>query len=146
MGRGGFSRPAAGALGPRLAAALLAGALAMGCGASGSGGTSGSAAATATARTGTATPSPRATSAEEVCVALVTHWSRKVLDGTTYGDYQSMGLSNGQYDILRAAVEQARPVRERQGTAAAHEVIDRQVREACAERHRGGRPSQGPWR
>lgn len=76
---------------------------------------------------------------------LVTHWSREVLAGTAYGDYQSMGLSNGQYEILREAVAAARPVEMRQGTRAAHEVIDRQVRADCAERYRGGGPSEGPW-
>ncbi|MEU3944897.1 hypothetical protein [Streptomyces sp. NPDC029526] len=76
---------------------------------------------------------------------LVAHWSRKVLDGTAYGDYQSMGLSNGQYDILRAAVAAAGPVKRRQGRSAAHRLIDRRVREACADRHRGDGPAERPW-
>ncbi|GAB2774324.1 hypothetical protein GCM10027073_03820 [Streptomyces chlorus] len=81
-----------------------------------------------------------------MCARIVAHWAREVLDGTAYGDYQSMGLSNGQYDILRDAVHAARPVRERQGTAAAHNVIVRHVRGACAERHRTGGPDEGAWR
>ncbi|WAX82055.1 hypothetical protein HUV60_025855 [Streptomyces sp. KMM 9044] len=103
-------------------------------------------------RTGTPAPSlpptsPSATAPEDVCVRIVTHWAREVLDGTSYGDYQSMGLSNGQYDILRDAVDAARPVRERQGTPAAHGVIGRHVRGACAERYRTGGPAdEGAWR
>ncbi|MCE0444531.1 hypothetical protein LT493_01245 [Streptomyces tricolor] len=37
----------------------------------------------------------------DLCARLVSSWSRAVLDGDTYGDYQSMGLSHGQYEILR---------------------------------------------
>lgn len=81
-----------------------------------------------------------------MCARIVAHWAREVLDGTAYGDYQSMGLSNGQYDILRDAVDAAHLVRERRGTAAAHDVIDRHVREACAERHHAGGPDEGAWR
>lgn len=91
-------------------------------------------------------PSPAATAPKDVCARVVAHRAREVLDGTAYGDYQSMGLSNGQYDILRDAVAAARPVRERQGTAAAHDVIDRHVGEACAARHRTGGPDEGAWR
>ncbi|MGY3201042.1 hypothetical protein [Streptomyces sp. TE5632] len=57
-----------------------------------------------------------------------------------------MGLSNGQYAILCEAVDAARPVRKRQGAEAAHGVIDRQVREACAERYRADTPGPAPWR
>ncbi|MCT7352832.1 hypothetical protein N4P33_11715 [Streptomyces sp. 15-116A] len=91
-------------------------------------------------------PSPLATSPTEICVQLVTYWSRKALAGDDYGDYQKMGMSNGQYNILLEAVADARPVQRRQGTDAAHDVIDRQVREGCAERYRGGGPTESPWR
>src|SRR5690606_34033228 len=114
MERGGGARPGAGAPSAVLAAVLLAGLPVAGCGSPGADKDTGAPSVSAAA------PSPRATSAEDVCVRLVTHWSREVLGGTAYGDYQSMGLSNGQYEILRAAVAAARPVRERQGTEAAH--------------------------
>ncbi|CAL9564946.1 hypothetical protein SUDANB70_04740 [Streptomyces sp. enrichment culture] len=130
-------------------AVLLAGAPAAGCGAPGperAGAPRASAPAAPPPPSRSPSPSPSATSAEDVCVRLVTHWAREVLDGTAYGDYQSMGLSNGQYGILRAAVAAARPVRDRHGRAAAHRVIGRQVGEACADRHRGGGPAEGPWR
>jgi hypothetical protein len=68
-----------------------------------------------------------------------------VLDGGTYGDYQSMGLSNRQYDILRAVVAAARAVRADQGADAAAEFIDRRSRTECAARYRDGGPAKGPW-
>lgn len=81
----------------------------------------------------------------ELCAAIVAHWSREVLDSGTYGDYQSMGLSNGQYEILRDVVDAARAVRRGQGAAAADELIDRRARTACAGRYRDGTPTGGPW-
>ncbi|SDC26120.1 hypothetical protein [Streptomyces prasinopilosus] len=124
---------------PAALVTVLVAVLAGGCGPSGS----------AAPRVPSSPPpssSPSATAPEDVCARIVTHWARAVLDGTAYGDYQSMGLSNGQYDILRDAVAAARPVRERRGVPAAHAVIARHVREACAERHRTGRPGEGAWR
>ncbi|WP_193512114.1 hypothetical protein [Streptomyces griseoloalbus] len=148
MERAGIARPGARTPGPCLVAALLAGLLATGCDASGdreaghaSDGRTGSTAPSSAA----SSPSPRATSDEELCARLVGYWSREALAGTTYGDYQSMGLSNGQYDILRAAVDAARPVQRRQGTAAAHRLMDREVREGCVDRYRHGGPTEGPW-
>lgn len=92
------------------------------------------------------TASPSATRPEVLCARIVAHWSREVLDAVTYGDYQSMGLSNGQYDILRSVVDAARAAKEREGATAADELIDRQSREACAARYRSGGPGKGPWR
>ncbi|MFC9277512.1 hypothetical protein [Streptomyces collinus] len=91
-----------------------------------------------------ATASP--TSDARLCAEIVARWSRKVLDSGTYGDYQSMGLSNGQYEILRAVVDAARTAERRQGAYAADELIDRQARAACADRYRHGVPGGGPWR
>ncbi|WP_434099961.1 hypothetical protein [Streptomyces viridosporus] len=85
------------------------------------------------------------TSDEDLCAKLVGHWSRRVLEGRTYGDYQSMGLSGGQYDILREVVDAARAA-ERRGTAEIGQLIDRQAREGCAARYRAGGPGGGPWR
>ncbi|MEU8688909.1 hypothetical protein [Streptomyces sp. NPDC048665] len=95
--------------------------------------------------TGSDSPSPGPTSPADLCTRLVSHWSRAVLDGTTYGDYQSMGLSNGQYEILREVVDGARVVKRRQGAAAADTLIDRRARQACADRYRYGAPSESPW-
>jgi hypothetical protein len=81
----------------------------------------------------------------ELCARVVAYWSRKVLDSGTYGDYQSMGLSNGQYEILRDVVDAARAAERRQGAAIADRLIDRQARSACTERYRNGTPSGGPW-
>ncbi|MEU9307902.1 hypothetical protein [Streptomyces sp. NPDC048256] len=121
-----------------LSAGLLAGLLATGCGASGSAGASGT-------PSPPPPPSPSTTSPEELCTRIVAHWSREVLDSTAYGDYQSMGLSNGQYEILRTVVDAARTAKKRQGADAADELIGREAAEGCADRYRSGGPTEGPW-
>ncbi|MFD9432505.1 hypothetical protein [Streptomyces sp. NPDC060002] len=127
-------------LGPAWPAALLAGLLATGCAASGSAGASGT-----PSPPPSPSPSASATSPEELCTRIVAHWSREILDSTTYGDYQSMGLSNGQYEILRTVVGAARTAKKRQGAEAADELIDREAAEGCADRYRSGTPTEGPW-
>ena len=91
-----------------------------------------------------APPSP-STRPEDLCARLVAHWSREALDQDTYGDYQSMGLSNGQYEILMKVVDAARVEQKRRNTQAAEQLIDRRAHELCAERYRDGTPSGGPW-
>ncbi|MER6468260.1 hypothetical protein [Streptomyces collinus] len=103
-----------------------------------------SAAAPPSSDAGLSAPSP--SSDAGLCAEIVARWSRKVLDSGTYGDYQSMGLSNGQYEILRAVVDAARAAERRQGAGAADELIGRRARAACADRYRHGVPSGGPWR
>ncbi|GGQ47959.1 hypothetical protein [Streptomyces flaveolus] len=150
MERGGVPRTAAATGGIRrvLSLALLTAALATACGNSGTGGPRSATVTTGTGagHTGSSRPSPTPASDAELCVRVVAHWSREVLDGGTYGDYQSMGLSNRQYDILREVVDAARPVRREQGDRAADELIDRRTRARCAERYSGGGASRGPWR
>ncbi|CAM5346824.1 hypothetical protein SALBM217S_01629 [Streptomyces griseoloalbus] len=93
-------------------------------------------------------PSPQVTSDIDLCVSIVVHWSREVLDGRGYGDYQSMGMSGGQYDILREVVDAGRAAL-RKGTTTPDTVgalMERQARERCAARYRDGRPTEGPWR
>jgi hypothetical protein len=68
-----------------------------------------------------------------------------VLDSDTYGDYQSMGLSNGQYEILRDVVDAARVERKRNGPDSAGQLIDRQAHSRCTDRYRDGNPTGGPW-
>ncbi|MGV9555954.1 hypothetical protein [Streptomyces sp. NPDC003522] len=92
------------------------------------------------------TPAPATTPPEALCARVVAHWSREVLDGGGYGDYQSMGLSGGQYEILRSVVDAARAERKREGARSADELIDRRSREGCAARYRSGTPGGGPWR
>ncbi|MFF1282072.1 hypothetical protein ACFVY4_15105 [Streptomyces sp. NPDC058299] len=89
--------------------------------------------------------SPSAASDTDLCTRIVAYWSRRALGDDTYGDYQSMGLSHGQYQILRDVVDAARVTLQRQGPAAADELIDRRTRRACIERYRHGPPSGGPW-
>ncbi|MEV6755534.1 hypothetical protein [Streptomyces sp. NPDC051214] len=95
----------------------------------------------------TPAPSPATTSPEDLCTALITKWARQIYDSgkETYGDYQSMGLSNGQYMILRDTLDRARAERKRQGADAGRKLITRQAHERCAERYRHGQPSGGPW-
>ncbi|MFF8730732.1 hypothetical protein ACF073_30275 [Streptomyces sp. NPDC015171] len=92
----------------------------------------------------TATATTPASEAD-LCTLLVVHWAREALDGGTYGDYQSMGLSHGQYQILRDAVDAGRVVRRRQGAVAADGLMKRRIRGACVDRYRHGTPSEGPW-
>lgn len=126
--------------GPVLGLVLLTGALATGCGESGPRG------GTADTRAASGAPSsPPATPPEDLCARIVAHWSREVLDSDTYGDYQSMGLSNGQYEILMEVVDAARAEKRRSGGQAARELIDRDARERCTERYRDGNPTGGPW-
>ncbi|MEV5331943.1 hypothetical protein [Streptomyces werraensis] len=138
MGRGGTSR-SAGALRAPLLAALAAALAVTGCGADGS------RAARAPSPSMADAPSPEATSDVDLCVSIVRHWSREVLDGRGYGDYQSMGMSGGQYDILREVVDAARAAR-RRGTRDVDMVMERQAREGCAAWYRSGGPGEGPWR
>ncbi|MEU7055639.1 hypothetical protein [Streptomyces sp. NPDC046197] len=132
----GGPRPGMGALGPWLGLALLAGGLAGACGGMPN---------PARSASPSPPPSPWATPPEDLCAHVVGYWSRKVLDDDTYGDYQSMGLSNGQYEILRKVVDDARAMKKRQGAKAADALIDRRAREGCADWYRGGGPGKGPW-
>lgn len=136
MRTGGASRPAAVA-GCWLALVLVTSGACAGCGSPASG--------RPAAAPRTASAAPSATRSEALCARVVTYWSRKVLDGHTYGDYQTMGLSNGQYDLLRDVVGAARVTRKRQGAAAADRLIVRRARQGCRDWYRTGGPSNGPW-
>lgn len=118
---------------------LLAAGLESGCGPSGARDD------TNEARASAASPSPSATPPAQLCAQIIGYWSRRTLTGDTYGDYQSMGLSDGQYEILRRVVDAARAERERAGAAAADRLIDRRARELCEKRYRNGEPTGGPW-
>ncbi|MEV7191727.1 hypothetical protein AB0N81_07950 [Streptomyces sp. NPDC093510] len=102
---------------------------------------------TTTSTTSGPKAAPSSTAPAALCTTIITKWARQIYDSgdTTYGDYQSMGLSNGQYMILRDVLDAARAERRRESAAAGRELIGRQARERCAERHRDGGPSGGPW-
>ncbi|WP_415951006.1 hypothetical protein [Streptomyces sp. KLOTTS4A1] len=93
-------------------------------------------------------PSPRTSSDTEICIALVGYWAKEVfLERPTSGrDFMQKGLSNGQNEILLAAVDAAIRERERAGEEAALKVLDERVAQGCGERYRSGRPSEGIWR
>jgi hypothetical protein len=126
---------------------LLTGGLLTGCGASGTKDARDTENTSAAgSRVGSGTPSsPAATPPEDLCARIVSHWSREVLDESAYGDYQSMGLSNGQYAVLRAVVDAARAEKERDGREAAERLIGEEARTRCEELYRDGGPSGGPW-
>ncbi|MFF0586623.1 hypothetical protein ACFYWD_11705 [Streptomyces sp. NPDC003781] len=137
MGRGGALRRG------RTALALVTAVVAVGCGNSGDG-TGGSARGASASAASPASRQPL--SGAELCVSAVGYWAREMLDGTEpYGDYQSMGLSNRQYDILREVVAEARAAQRDQGARAAGELADRRVRQECTDGYRDGGPSRGPW-
>lgn len=96
---------------------------------------------------GRSSPSPRTTSPEKLCEQLISHWARVVLDGGKQADldYQAMGLSGGQNQILLDVTAAARAEQRRQGQAAARKLIDSQAATRCIERYRGGTPTGGPW-
>ncbi|MFC8871694.1 hypothetical protein ACFUAC_29285 [Streptomyces sp. NPDC057148] len=133
-----------------LALILPAGALATACGNSR---TTGAPSATAPEATASLPPpaSPsasarRSLSPTELCTTAVRYWARRDLDGATpYGDYQSMGLSNRQYGILREVVDAAQAAKRARGSEAAQTLIDRQAQARCAEQYRDGGPADGPW-
>ncbi|MEV5428786.1 hypothetical protein [Streptomyces sp. NPDC052701] len=134
MATAGVHRP-----GAVLGVILAAGGLIGGCGPAGTG-------REAPATPARSAPAAPAAPPQDLCARLVTHWSRKTLDQDTYGDYQSMGLSGGQYEILRAVVDAARAEERRHGARAADELLVRRAREACADRYRTGAPGGDPWR
>ncbi|AZM88676.1 MULTISPECIES: hypothetical protein [Streptomyces] len=96
-------------------------------------------------------PAPRTTPPRALCAALVTHWAGVVLDAAADEDavgldYQSMGLSGDQNEILRAVLEAARAGQRAGGSAAAvREGAARDAEARCAEHHRSGTPTGGPW-
>ncbi|MFD8633498.1 hypothetical protein [Streptomyces sp. NPDC059533] len=96
------------------------------------------------------TPAAHTTSPQDLCTALITHWAGVILDADqgrdTVGlDYQAMGLSGGQNEILRAVLDGARAQQRANGPAAAREFTDREAARRCADRYRTGTPTGGPW-
>jgi hypothetical protein len=141
MKSGGAPWPGA-ALGFGLGLAVLTGGLTTGCGLDGSKDGAGPREA---ARTGANSPSPSATPPEDLCTRIVTYWSREALAGDTYGDYQSMGLSGRQYELLMKVVDAARTEKKSKGAQAAERLIDRETRAGCEDLYRDGAPSREPW-
>ncbi|WP_432093921.1 hypothetical protein [Streptomyces sp. bgisy100] len=90
-------------------------------------------------------PRPHRTSAAELCTVLVRHWAGVMLvNGRGAGlDWEQKGLSTAQRDILDEVVAAARAERDRRGTAAARDLIDRRTRRSCAAHVKGSNPSAG---
>lgn len=145
MGSGPAPRRASAAA----AATVLLGAALLGCG-SGPRGDSASAGSSAGAASPGTSPAPEPTAPQRLCADLVAHWAGVILDAgdgpdAVRLDYQSMGLSGGQNDILLAVLDAARAERRDKGPAAARELTAREAERRCAERYRSGTPSGGPW-
>ncbi|MGW1325838.1 hypothetical protein ACWD64_25265 [Streptomyces antibioticus] len=139
-GRAGTARDGAGRTAAAVSvAAILAAGLLSGCATPAS-------PASPASSSPSAQNSPSPTPPEALCTRLVVHWAREVLGSGTYGDYQSMGLSNGQYEILRSVVDEARVEHKRRGADAADELIRREARTGCAAWYRSGGPGAGAWR
>nr|WSX52427.1 hypothetical protein OG409_27940 [Streptomyces sp. NBC_00974] len=97
-----------------------------------------------------ASPAPEPTPPQRLCSDLVTHWAGVILDAgdgpdAVHLDYQSMGLSGGQNEILLAALAAARAEGRAAGPAAARELTAREAGRLCTERYRSGVPTGGPW-
>ncbi|MFE1026178.1 hypothetical protein ACFW5I_16710 [Streptomyces sp. NPDC058818] len=153
MGRGKAPWPGAAARRFRFAPGLLAlaltlptAALSVGCGNSGAERPGSGVTARPTASASASASTQGSLSPEELCRSAVGYWAREILAGSTpYGDYQSMGLSNAQYDILRKVVDAAQVTKRDQGPRADDKLIDRQVSDSCADQYRAGAPGDGPW-
>ncbi|MCX5075980.1 hypothetical protein OHA84_10730 [Streptomyces sp. NBC_00513] len=96
-------------------------------------------------------PTPAGTPPQRLCADLITHWAGVTLDAADGTDavgldYQAMGLSGDQYEILRAVLDGARAVRRDEGAPAARAFGAREAERRCAERYRSGAPTDGPWR
>ncbi|WP_424214311.1 hypothetical protein ACN20G_20815 [Streptomyces sp. BI20] len=90
---------------------------------------------------------------DSLCVLLLAHWGQRALaaeSGTAdldpgALDYQSMGLSGDQYEILRAALAEARTrLPEPGGREAADRVMTARINEGCRLRYSPREPSVGP--
>ncbi|MFD9307278.1 hypothetical protein ACFWCB_32190 [Streptomyces sp. NPDC060048] len=93
---------------------------------------------------------PEPTPPQRLCADLITHWAGVILDAgegrdAVHLDYQAMGLSGGQNEILLAVLAGARAEQRAQGPAAAREFTAREAERRCAERYRSGVPTGGPW-
>ncbi|RSS78548.1 hypothetical protein EF918_20560 [Streptomyces sp. WAC06614] len=94
-----------------------------------------------------AAPAPHSTSPQELCTSLITHWTAAILAGAPEAglDYQAMGLSGGQNEILRDIVVAARAELRTGGPDAARALTAREAERRCADRYRTGTPTGGPW-
>jgi hypothetical protein len=113
------------------AAALLAAALLAGCSAQ----HAVSAASTSpSASSASPSPSPSGVSLVDECASAISYWTGQALTpGPDQGyDYQEMGLSAAEYEILKAVILLARPVARQSGVPAAQTFAQRTATPRCA--------------
>ena len=103
----------------RAAAGLLAVALVAGC---------------SSQHAATAAPASSGVSLADECASAIAYWTGQALTpGADQGyDYQEMGLSATEYQILLAVIPLARPVARQSGVAAAQAFAQRTARPRCA--------------
>jgi hypothetical protein len=77
---------------------------------------------------------------------VIAHWAGEILSGREiHLDYQAMGLSNGQNEILLAVIDAARTAQKDQSPEEVRRLADRLISRRCEERYRDGTPTAGPW-
>jgi len=111
----------------RMAAGLLVGLVLAGCGGGAAQGRDEAA----------ATPSKTPKTRVQSCVESVDYWATEILKAFRDPgyDYQHMGLSDAQYQMVREIVAMAKPVKERDGLPAALALVDREAQRRCQERY-----------
>ena len=91
------------------------------------------------------TPSPTRSSpsAAEVCTNQVRYWSRTLLTEGAYqgGDYQHMGLSDAQNEVLRGVMAEAAPMAAAQGVDVAVAFATEQAGPRCEAAYADGGPT-----
>jgi len=107
-------------------AALLAAALLAGC--------SSQHAVSSTPTSVSVTPTASGVSLVDECASAIAYWTGQALTpGTNQGyDYQEMGLSAAEYQILQAVTLLARPVARQSGVPAAQTFAQSTARPRCA--------------
>lgn len=93
------------------------------------------------------TPSPDNTSPVSACTKLISYWAKETITGGKWAglDWEQKGLSNQQYEIMDAIVQNARTEQQRHGLGAAKKLIDRQSGQRCTEEN-GATWSSQNWR
>ncbi|MCX5201901.1 hypothetical protein OG897_10620 [Streptomyces sp. NBC_00237] len=81
----------------------------------------------------------------QICADLTSYWVHERLAGRGTGDYMKEGMSNAQNNIVVSVMAAARKEKARAGDAAAEKLIAARTKSDCAERYRGGKPTEVPW-
>lgn len=85
----------------------------------------------------TPVPAPTTTTPEEDCRRLVAYWARAMIQGNRWSglDWEQKGFSIDQHELHDRVVAAARVEQRTNGTGAALDLIERQSRQECDDRH-----------